>query len=502
MSQLSRRELREAALAGVRWMAISKVASEIVLLGSTVVLARLISPAEFGLAAIALIVTALATVLTGESFGTPLVQRKDAGTAHVRAAVTMSLTFGAVLATATYLLAPLCEPLFGADTVGLMQLMAPAFLISAVSVVPHAMLQRELNFRRLSSIEIWHRISGAAVSMGLAFAGLNAEAILLGSLAGALLSSVLLVAVARPPRPGFDRGAMRDIASFGVPAAASGLLRAVNRNVDYAIIGARLGAAQVGLYWRAYQFGVEYQSKISSIMMRVALPVYSRAASVEDMRALRARIVRVHATILIPLLGLLIVLAPEGLPWLLGDPWRPAVLPTQILAVAGMTAAVLTGLGPLMLAMGKPKALLYWNLGSSVTYGLMVFFVAPLGLTAICVGVVAMRVTTLLVAQRVMIQGLAGIPMRTLLHDAGPAVTGTVAMLAVSFPLAAALTAADVPAPVTCCGVAAFAFGTYALTIRTLFSASWADLMLLVSRILPRLPRHKIRRTRPVAVSE
>lgn len=502
MSQLSRGELREAALAGVRWMTIAKVASEVVLLGSTVVLARLISPADFGLAAIALIVTALATVLTGESFGTPLVQRKEVRSAHVRAAMTMSLTFGAALATLTFLLAPLADPLFGDGTASLIRLMAPAFLIASVSVVPHALLQRELDFRRLSSIEICHRIGGAAVSMGLAIGGLNAEAILLGSLAGAALSSVLLVFAARPPLPGLDRGAMRDIASFGVPAGLSGLLRAVNRNVDYAIIGARLGAAQVGLYWRAYQFGVEYQSKISSIMMRVALPVYSRAASIEDMRVLRARIVRVHATILFPLLALLIVLAPEGLPWLLGEPWRPAVLPTQILAVGGMTAAVMTGLGPLMLALGKPKALLYWNLCAATAYGLMVYLVAPLGLVEVCVAVVAMRITTLVIAQRVLLQGLAGIPMRSLLHDAGPAVVASVALLGVCFPLTAALVAAGIPTLVLCCLVGAAGTAAYALTLRTLFAATWADVMLLASRVLPRFPRHQIRAVRPVAVSK
>ena len=276
----------------------------------------------------------------------------------------------------------------------------------------------------------------------------------------------------------------------------------MNRNVDYVIIAARMGAVQVGLYWRAYQFGVEYQSKISSIMMRVALPVYSRAASVEDMRALRARIVRVHASILFPLLALLIVLAPEALPWLLGEPWRPAVLPTQILAVAGMTAAVLTGLGPLMLALGKPKPLLYWNLGSSVAYALMVFLVAPLGLTAVCIGVVGMRITTLLIAQRVMIQGLAGIPMRTLLDDAGPALVGTLALLAVGFPLAGSLAAAGVPVFVLCAIVAAAGLGVYAITLRTLFAASWADLILLASRVFPRLPRRKIAAVQPVAVSE
>jgi O-antigen/teichoic acid export membrane protein len=485
MTQLDRSALREATLAGVRAMTVAKVASEVVLLVSTIALARMIAPSEFGLAAIALIVFALATVLTGEAFGTPLVQRKEVRPEHGRAALAMSLAFGAALTGLTLLVAPFCDVLFGEGSGRLIELMAPAFLIASVGVVPHATLQRRLDFRRLGTVEVANRIGTATVSVALALAGWEAEAILVGCLAGSALSSALLFASAPSPWPGIHRGAMREIAGFGVPAALSGLLRAANRNVDYAILGARLGALETGLYWRAFQFGVEYQSKISSIMTRIALPVYSRAESLDDMRALRARIVRVHATVLFPLLALLIALAPEALPWLLGPAWEPAVVPTQILAVAGMTAALMTGVGPLMLALGRPKALLHWNLLAAIAYGVMVYFVAPLGITAVCIAVVCMRVTTVVIAQLVLLRGLAGIPFRHLLDDAGPATIASAALLAASVPLAHWLAGIGAPVIFTISLVSVVGAAVYSVALRALFPAAWADVLVLARRILP-----------------
>jgi O-antigen/teichoic acid export membrane protein len=487
---LSRGELREATLSGIRWLTIARVSSELLLIVTTIVLARLISPAEFGRAAIALIVSALATSLASESFGTPLVQRPALPQEHVRTAVLLSIGVGFLLSVATLLLAPVVsDPLFGPDTANLVQLMAPMFLLSGLAVVPQALFQRDLNFQRIGSIEIAARLVAAPASVGLAIAGLDGEAIVLGALVSSAVSTVLLLTFGTRTAPGFDRAALRDITAFGIPAALSGMVRQANRNIDYAILGARLGAAQVGFYWRAFQFGVDYQSKISSIMLRIAFPVYSRSQNLDDMRALRARIVRFHATLIFPLLGTSIALAPVAIPWLLGERWEPAVLPTQILSVAGMTAAVMTGIGPLLLALGRPKVLLGWNIVSLVPYVLMIYFLAPMGITTVCIGVVGLRVATLLLYQWFLLQRLVGIPFRRLWDDVGPATVATLALLAVAFPLRAALDSAGAPVLVTLSVAAAAGGGVYLLSLRAFFGAAWGDVTMLADRLLPRRPR-------------
>ena len=99
-----------------------------------------------------------------------------------------------------------------------------------------------------------------------------------------------------------------------------------------------------------------------------------------------------HATVVVPLLALLIVVAPVLVPWLFGDPWRGAVVPTQILAVAGMIAAVLTGYPQVMLAVGRPRVLLQFNLVVLGVYVGVVAATVDRGLTTLCVGVVGVYI--------------------------------------------------------------------------------------------------------------
>lgn len=481
-----RANLREATLAGIRWTALSRAIAESLALASTVVLAHLVTPAQFGHAAAALTLPALAQALTFSGFGTPLVQRPEIRRAHLECTVLMSLVCGVLLTLAMVVLASALVPVFGEETVMLMQIASASFLFAGIGAVPQAVLQRRLSFGRLSSAEVAGLIVGAGTAIGLALAGLNGEAIVLGAVANVATASIFLVALTPSVRPGWDTRAMREVAGFGLPAAGAAVLYTGYRNVDYLILGARLGAAQVGFYFRAFQLAVEYQRKISNIMLRVAFPVYSRAAGASDMRMLRSRIVRAHATILFPLLALLIATAPVLVPWLFGPAWEPAVLPTQILAVAGMANAVLTGTGPLILAAGRPAALLHFSLVSLVLYATAIFLAVPLGIIGVCVAVVGASIAQLLIAQYFLLDRIAGIPIRALWSDVCAAIISSVALLGVAFPLASTMEAHDLHALIVLPVVGIAGLGVYMLAVRYVFTPAWNDLALLGGRLIKR----------------
>jgi O-antigen/teichoic acid export membrane protein len=482
---VSREELREATLSGLRWVSLARGAAEVCALGSMVALAHLVPPAEFGALAVALMVNEFANGLAGEGIGTPLVQRAAVTRAHLQAATLLSLGCGLVLALATFAAAPfVCAPLFGGRVAELFQLFSPAFLIAAATVVPRAVLQRRLDFGRLSQIEIAALATGVTTSVSLAVAGLDAEALVLGNLTAGCVALVLLLAATRVPLPRWRGAEMRELVAFGAPATVSGLAWTATRNVDYAILGARLSAAQVGFYWRAFTLAVEYQRKLSGIVIQMALPVFSRAQGIEHMRAIRARIVRVNATLLFPFLATFVAVAPEMVPWLLGERWEPAVLPAQILAVAGMAAVVNTGTGQMVLAAGAPRAIMRFNLVQLALYAALVYVLAPAGLTAVCAGVAAFRVVMLIASYRFVLAPVAGVSLRQLARDVAPAATGAAAMVAVELPLVAWLSVAGAPVPVTLGAAATAGALVYGAVIRGLFAGAWSDLELVVGRLL------------------
>ena len=100
----------------------------------------------------------------------------------------------------------------------------------------------------------------------MAVAGLGGVALVLGALAGALATSVLTWTWAPPPLPRLAKGPTRELWRFGLPASLTAMSWIGFRNCDYAIVGARRGALQAGLYYRAYTLGVEYQKKVSQVM--------------------------------------------------------------------------------------------------------------------------------------------------------------------------------------------------------------------------------------------
>jgi lipopolysaccharide exporter len=488
--ELDPSELREAAVSGVRWFAAAKAASEVLQLVAAVALARLIGPADFGNAAVAMILLPLATILTYEGFGSALVQRKLITAGHYEAATLTSITSGVALSIAVYLLAPvLAAPLFGDQISDLIQLASPAFALAGLGTVSRAHLMRRLDFRTASLIETASLVLGSFAAVGLAAAGLGAEALVLGGLITTALASLMMVIVAPPSRPRWRSQELAEISRFGSAAAAAGVLYVAISNVDYAVLAARLSAAQVGIYWRAFQLGVLYQDKLSGVMLRLAFPLYSRTRDMDEMKRLHERATRVHGAVVVPLLAILIVTAPELVPLVFGDAWRAAIGPTQILAVAGMIAAILTGYPQVMLAAGRPRPLMIFNCCVLALYGLAVYATANRGLDTVAVAVVIVHVAMLAAVYLILFRRVLGMPIGRLVGDLAPAVLGSAAIVAVGLPLAAALRSLGTPAPLLVLVAGVVGLAVQALALRVFFRPVWADVSSLIRRVLPSRPR-------------
>ena len=326
-------------------------------------------------------------------------------------------------------------------------------------------------------------VCSATLAVGLAIGGLDAEAVVAGGLGLVGFMGIFSFAVSPARRLRTDRVAVRDAVGFATPVALSSLVFLGLRNVDYAILGARATPAQLGYYWRAFQLGVGYQSKISRVMLRVSFPVYSRAKGIEELRAVRTRIVRGHASVLLPLLAVFIATAPVLVPWLFGPAWEPSVRPAQILAVAGMADAVITGVGPLMIALGRPGALLRFNLILFVWYAGMIYVLAPHGIEAVAIGVAVFGVAAVFAAQAVLLLPAAGLSFRQLWYDTRAGLVLGAAVLLVATAIREALTwldVGDVPLLLVACSASGL---VYLLILRAFFVAEWADLRVVFTRV-------------------
>ena len=494
--QLGREDLKTATLSGARWVGVSRIVAEFLALATTVVLARLVSPAEYGIAVVVLILPMLATILTFEGFGAFLVVARSCTREQVGSAVLLSITSGLVLTVIVFFLSPLvAEPVFGPGTSHLAQLCAPIFLIASFGAVPRALLQRRLDWRWINLTEIVQLIGVSLSSVALAFAGLGSEALILGAIVGTVAVTVVLLSVAPAGRPLWDGASVRSIVKFGAPAAVVGLTATLQRNVTFLVLGARLGPAAVGLYWRAHQLGVEYQSKISLITYRVAKPVLTRAERIEDLREIRTRLVRLNATLIFPLLALLIVLAPDIVPWIFGPEWTGAVGPTQILAVAGLSTILLTGIDAPLMAVGRPGALANFHMAMLVSTGAVAWFTAPMGITAVAVGIAICQLVLLLAGQFFLLRGLVGVPMRESLGECAAALACSGVLVLAVLPVADLLRGSLGPLPLTLF-IGSLGLAVYIVCLRIVSPSAWGDLRTLFLRVLG---ARRLLRTRALA---
>lgn len=480
-------ELREASTSGLRWVSVARVLGELLMLGSMVVLARLIPPSAFGMFAIAVIVQELATTIPSEGVGTALVQRTSAGRAHLQAGLAIALVMGAALAALTLVLAAtVVRPVFGEQTATLVAVSTSFFLFGAVTAPPIAVLRRKLDFRRLSLLDVTNTIVRSTTSIVLAaVVGLDASALVLGALAGVAAMAALAWIFAPVPLPRWRRAAARDLLGYGGPASFACVCWAGFRNGDYAIVGARLGAASAGIYWRGFQLAVEYQRKISTVMTQVALPVLARTAGADELFALRRRMVRILTITVFPLLLGLVLLAPVVVPWIFGPAWEPAVLPTQLLAGAGAATVVIDAVGTVFMATGRSRALLGFGIAHFAVYIAVVLVASTWGVTGVAIAASGVHLVFVVVAYAMLLHRRPERPLRLLWEDVSAATVSCLAMAAAALPVALALRGAGAPPVAQVALVGVVGAAAYLATMRVCFTDAWSDLAALVRRVLP-----------------
>lgn len=491
--------LKDATIVGVRWTMLTRVIREVAAFGTAIALAHIITPSAFGRAAVALSLLPLATILTFEGFASVLVQRPELDRAQARSAATLSLLTGAVLTAVTFFAArPIGGWIFGTDTGALLQMASPVFVLAAAGSVPRALLWRRLDFRAIGFSDVAGLAANSVVSLALATSGAGGRALIAGAIAQTAAASLVLVRAAPPPRPALRLRGQRGILSFGIPASSAGLVHVAFTNIDYIIVAARLSAEQAGFYWRAFQLGAVYQDKLSSVMMQLAFPIYSRTESREELGRLHQRAARVHAAVIFPMLALLVVIAPTLVPWAFGSWWEPAVRPTQILAVAGMAAAVLAGYPQVMLALGEPQALLRFNVVKLIGYGGAVLVAVHWGLTGLAITVAVVQIGIVVAAYRFMLGPRLGLGMRRIGTELGPACVGCLGLWVVCVPLYEALRHV-LPAPLLLAVVGLCGIGAHCLVLRFAFGVVWSDLTALAGRVLP---ARRLRRPAAAKVAE
>ena len=367
----------------IKWVALEKWLSRGLSLGVFAVLTRFVPVEDFGLIAMATVVVSLITVFVDSGFSKSLIQRGTLGRDDASTAFWTSLGIAVVLAALMVLTAPLIASLFGDERLGpVLMALSAALPLAALSGVPAALLEREIQFRALAVRQLIGAVVGAMVAIPLAVLGFGVWALVAQTLA-TLLAAVIVLWTATGWRPGFrySRAALREMTAFASSFLGIEVLNSVQMNIDKLLIGAFLGPVQLGYYFVGQRALNILTELISSILGRVSLTTFSRIqhdpARVE--RVLR-KFVFASGAVAVPVFGICALLAPQIIPFLFGAGWVPAILVFQLLAPSAALNSITSLDKNVLLAARHNRAAVALGITQTVVGTVLLLVALPFGM--------------------------------------------------------------------------------------------------------------------------
>jgi len=434
--------LTRSAARGATWFGISQALNQGLRFISMIVLARLLFPEDFGVVAMATIVTELALQTIGLGFGDAIIQRKKVTASHLSTAFWSGLALGIVFCGVTVAISPLVADFFGNELVGpVLAVSSLAFVIAPLRSIHGTLLMKRLEFFRFSIGEIGQAVTYVAVAVSMAFAGFGVWSIVLGNLAGQLALVILRWVLCRwHPSIMFSLKSLRDLWGFGSKVVGNKAVNFLSQRLGYFILGTYLSAAVLGFYDLGYRTANSSRTWLSMAVRRVSFPVFS-AVQDEDERLRRGFLKSVTFTSLIaaPLFTGLAIVGPELVKVVFGDKWIPAVSPMQILCIPMGIAMMKVMVPSLFLAKGRPDIDLKLNIAGVALLVPSLLIGVRFGMVGVAVGVSVVG-AILWPASLAFVRRLIGVRIRDYLVALRPAVVGSavMAMTLLAFRYAAA----------------------------------------------------------------
>lgn len=357
-------------VAGVRWTTAARLTNQILKLVLGIILARLLSPAEFGLMGMLLIFIGFAIQFSELGFGDALVQKKEIDESHRSSVFWFNLVVGLALTGGFAAAAPLFSWWFGEPSlIPLARVASLGFLFSASAIVQRKMYERSLSFGRVALVDVLATLTSGVVGITAAFNGLGVWALIIQLLSLSGLTSLgLWVGSPWYPRFIYRTQAIRDLWVFSINLTGFRFFNYWVRNFDNFIIGSFIGTGALGVYSRAYTTMLQPMTQVVGGIGQVMFPAFSK---IQDdpahMKRLWLSTNRIIGFLTFPMfIGLFVVAEPFVL-GVLGPQWSEVAPVLQILCCAGFFQPVASTTGWLFRSLGKTGLMLRWQ----IVFGIM-----------------------------------------------------------------------------------------------------------------------------------
>ena len=331
--------LKNKTVKGLSWSFVDNIANSGITFLVGLVLARLLSPQEYGVMAIVAIFIAVSNSIVDSGFSNALIRKREVKSIDYNTVFYFNLLISFALYIIFFLSAPFISNFFHEPIlIGVVRVMGLVLIINAFVIIPRTNFVRNVDFKIQTKASLISSLISGTIGIGMAVADYGVWSLVGQQLSRQFFNALLLWLYCRwRPIWEFSKKSFQELFSFGSKLLVSGLIDTIYKNVYYLVIGRFYTSHQLGQYTRAEQFSAIFSSNLTAVVQRVSYPVLSSIQS-EDERLKEAYRRVIKTTMLISfacMLGLAAVAKPLIL-MLIGEKWLQAVYYLQIICFAGM----------------------------------------------------------------------------------------------------------------------------------------------------------------------
>lgn len=364
--------LKSQAVSGVKWSGVSMGVVTALQFVTLAVLARLLSPSDFGLMGMIMVVIGFAQLFADMGISNAIIYRQDATREELSSLYWLNILAGVVVFFVVCGGCPLITAFYHEPRLSnLIYLSSLIFLITPFGQQFQILLQKELRFNQLAKIEIISSFVNSSTAITLAIGGMGVFSLIWGQLAGTSFRVLLLSWWGWGnwrPRLHFATQNLKGYISFGLYQMGEKTVNYFNSNLDYLLIGFLLGAKALGYYTLAYNLVLRPLQMINPVITRVAFPVFSKMQNETDrLKRGYLKVLQLLSTVNFPMMAGLAVVAPIAVPVIFGEQWVPSIILIQILTIVGLLRSTGNPVGSLLLSKGRADLGFKWNLALMIT---------------------------------------------------------------------------------------------------------------------------------------
>lgn len=385
-SMLSSLKIR--TIRNVSYIGTSQLIALLLSLGTMIVLARILTPDDFGIVGIGMVLLNLFYNLQDFGVLPAVIQKDDRIEESISVGLTLRLIIAGIITLVIVGVSPFLSDFFGNPAVApVLMVYTLNLFVLAVGFPSQAILTRSLRFSNLAVASVVQYIVLAIVAIVLALSGFSYWSLVFGSISASVAYVVSLKLYERAPYgPKLNRRLMGELLGFGKHLLIAGLMVFVIFNVDQIVIARVMGMATLGMYFIAVRFGRSVGEQISTVVNRVLFPTMARIK--EDLERLKTGYVqslRMISIVAVPLTMGMSAVSPVFVEVILGPEWLPAAIPLSILSFQGLLNSLICPASNVLISIGKPW---YMSAQSTVQAVAMVIGIYPVatlfGVAGVC----------------------------------------------------------------------------------------------------------------------